>query len=387
MIVRWPEAKRQEFLAEYRRLGHRQEAADAVGVGQMVGWRWLRETGGVIRIKEQDSGHRLSWEERDMIQELAAQDVIPAEIARRLGRHRSTICRELKRHRRQWHDRVAPYSAQLAQLQADRDAARPKATRLSENPRLVEVISQWMSGPSRMSPEQVAHRLPVEFPDDESMRISHETIYQELYVQGRGHLRADLHKQLRTGRARRTPRVAAKRPRVPGELLIANRPKDVDERSVPGHWEGDLIIGKNSGSAIGTLVERHTRFVILLHLPHGRDAAAVADQIADQMARLPEHLRQSLTWDQGTELIGGHARITAEQGLTVWFCDPASPWQRGSNENTNGLLRQYFPKGTDLSIHDRAHLDEVAAGLNARPRKTLGWRTPAEALNEILEVA
>jgi len=215
------------------------------------------------------------------------------------------------------------------------------------------------------------------------MRISHETIYQELYVQGRGHLRADLHKALRTGRARRAPRRAAKRPRVPGELLIANRPKDVDGRTVPGHWEGDLIIGKDSGSAIGTLVERATRFTILLHLPHRHDAESVADAIAHEITRLPEHLARSLTWDQGCELVGSHQRITDETGLSVWFCDPASPWQRGTNENTNGLLRQYFPKGTDLSVHTRADLDNVADGLNARPRKTLGWRTPAEALAEV----
>ena len=188
---------------------------------------------------------------------------------------------------------------------------------------------------------------------------------------------------MRTGRARRAPRRAAKRPRVPGELLIANRPKDVDARTVPGHWEGDLIIGRNNASAIGTLVERTTRFVILLHLPGRHDAEAVADAIAQQITALPEHLARSLTWDQGTELVGSHQRVRAETGLTVWFCDPASPWQRGSNENTNGLLRQYFPKGTDLSAHTRQDLDDVADGLNARPRMTLGWRTPAEALTEV----
>lgn len=378
------------FWKEYRLHGSADRAAAAAGVSSGVAHRWVREAGGMFRMRVSDSGHRLSFEEREEIEELLARGDTPAQIARALGRHRSTICREIKRNLRpkgrtsSGKLKLRPYAARIAQVKAEANARRPKATKLSQHRVLAKTVQAWIGGDERMSPQQVANRLPVVFPDDESMRISHETIYQELYVQGRGHLRADLHKALRTGRARRAPRRAAKRPRVPGELLIANRPKDVDGRTVPGHWEGDLIIGKDGSSAIGTLVERATRFTILLHLPHRHDAESVADAIAHEIARLPEHLARSLTWDQGSELVGSHQRVTDETGLSVWFCDPASPWQRGTNENTNGLLRQYFPKGTDLSVHTRADLDNVADGLNARPRKTLGWRTPAEALAEVL---
>jgi transposase, IS30 family len=377
------------FWREY--LLHRdvERAAVVAGVGSSIGRRWVRESGGMFRIRVADSGHRLGFEERELIEEMLARGHTQADIARATGRARSTICREVARNARRWgltragRVRVRPYAARVAQLKAEQRARRPKPTKLSQHRVLAATVQAWIGGPERMSPQQVAHRLRVVFADDESMRVSHETLYQELYVQGRGHLRADLHQALRTGRARRAPRRAAKRPRVPGELLIANRPKDVDTRTVPGHWEGDLIIGKNNASAIGTLVERTTRFVILLHLPGRHDAEAVADAIAAQISALPEHLARSLTWDQGTELVGSHQRVRAETGLTVWFCDPASPWQRGSNENTNGLLRQYFPKGTDLSVHTRQDLDDVADGLNARPRMTLGWRTPAEALVEV----
>jgi IS30 family transposase len=378
------------FWKEYRLDGSVDRAAAAAGVSTGVASRWVREAGGMFRMRVADSGHRLSFEEREEIEELLAQGRSPAEIARATGRHRSTIGREVKRHARLYGHtpsgtvRLRPYAARVAQLKAETNARRPKPTKLSRHRVLAKTVQAWIGGDERMSPQQVANRLPVVFPDDESMRISHETIYQELYVQGRGHLRADLHKALRTGRARRAPRAAAKRPRVPSELLIANRPKDIDGRTVPGHWEGDLIIGKDGASAIGTLVERATRFTILLHLPGRHDAESVADAIAQEIARLPEHLARSLTWDQGSELVGSHERVTDETGLTVWFCDPASPWQRGTNENTNGLLRQYFPKGTDLSVHTRAELDDAADGLNARPRKTLGWRTPAEALAEVL---
>jgi IS30 family transposase len=377
------------FWREYRVDGDVERAAVVAGIGTNVARRWVRESGGMFRMRVADCGHRLGFEERELIEEMLARGHSQADIARATGRARSTICREVARNARLWGRaragtvRVRPYAARVAQLKAEQRARRPKPTKLSQHRVLAATVQAWIGGPQRMSPHQVSHRLRVVFPDDESMRVSHETLYQELYVQGRGHLRADLHRSLRTGRARRAPRRAAKRPRVPGELLIANRPKDVDARTVPGHWEGDLIIGRNNASAIGTLVERTTRFVILLHLPGRHDAEAVADAIAQQITALPEHLARSLTWDQGTELVGSHQRVRAETGLTVWFCDPASPWQRGSNENTNGLLRQYFPKGTDLSAHTRQDLDDVADGLNARPRMTLGWRTPAEALTEV----
>jgi transposase, IS30 family len=240
------------------------------------------------------------------------------------------------------------------------------------------------------SPQQIANRLKVDFPEDESMRISHEAIYQALFVQGRGGLRKDLHAALRTGRARRRPRAQTranrqgKRP-IPPAYLISERPAEVADRAVPGHWEGDLIVGTANASAIATLVERTTRFVMLLHLPHGYAAEHVATAMRARITTLPEHLRRSVTWDQGREMTP-HAGtdIGFTDDIALFFCDPHSPWQRGSNENTNGLLRQYFPKGTDLSVHTPDDLDEVADILNTRPRHTLGWASPAEKLNELL---
>jgi IS30 family transposase len=235
------------------------------------------------------------------------------------------------------------------------------------------------------SPEQIARRLRIEFPDDESMRISPEAIYQSLYVQGRGALRRELAVCLRTGRALRKPRRRAdgRRERIKDKVMISERPAEVEDRAVPGHWEGDLVIGKNGKTAVGTLVERSTRFVLLLHLGDGFDAEAVRDAITDKITTLPAALRRSLTWDQGLEM-RRHAEITIAADLPVYFCDPHSPWQRGSNENTNGLLRQYLPKSTDLSLHSATDLDTIADKLNGRPRKTLEFRTPAEELDRLL---
>ena len=237
----------------------------------------------------------------------------------------------------------------------------------------------------RWSPEQIAAQLPREFPDDEGMHLSHEAIYQALYVQGRGELRRELTRCLRTGRAVRKPhrRTDGRKQRIKDMVMISQRPPEAAERAVPGHWEGDLIIGAGNGSAIGTLVERSTRFLMLVHLPAGRNAEAFAEALTTAMADLPAQLRRSLTWDQGIEL-ARHAQITVAAELPIYFCDPASTWQRGSNENTNGLLRQYFPKSSDLSQHDPAALAAVAAELNERPRKTLGWASPAEAFNALL---
>ena len=252
------------------------------------------------------------------------------------------------------------------------------------------------------SPEQIANRIRVDFPDDESMRISHEAIYQALYVQGRGALKRELVACLRTGRALRVPRARTQgrgKRFVTPEVMISERPAEAEDRAVPGHWEGDLILGLDS-SAIGTLVERSIRFTMLLWLPRmdghgdeprvkngpalaGHGAEAVRDAIASSITALPEQLRRSLTWDQGAEM-AQHAQLRIDTGLPVYFCDPQSPWQRGTNENTNGLLRQYFPKGTDLARHSRGDLDAVALALNTRPRKTLSWKTPAEALDELL---
>jgi IS30 family transposase len=299
-------------------------------------------------------------------------------IAVRLGRSRSTVSREVRRNGCR-----GRYRALAAQAQAQERARRPKTARLAGNARLRGWVQARLE--ERWSPEQISVMLEREFPGEPEMRVSHETIYQAIYVQGRGALRRELAACLRTGRALRRPRrkEGERRGRIPGMVMISERPAEAADRAVPGHWEGDLIIGKNGRSAMGTLVERSTRFVMLLHLPAGQDAAAVAQAMTGAMATLPAQLRRSLTWDQGWEMTA-HAQITLATGLPVYFCDPHSPWQRGSNENTNGLLRQYFPKGTDLSVHSRADLDAVAAELNARPRKTLGWRTPAQALGEVL---
>jgi transposase, IS30 family len=409
-----------------------EEAGAAAGVSPAVGVRWFREYGGMapLSVLAPLSGRYLSFAEREEIALLGARDCGVREIARQLGRSPSTISRELRRNAATRGGRLE-YRATTAQWHADRRARRPKLTKLATNDALRNYVQDRLAGvitaadgtpipgpevrwigrrhgrrqdrrwAAAWSPEQIAKRLPVDFPDDVAMRVSHEAIYQALYVQGRGVLRRELTACLRTGRALRVPRARARgrgKQFVTPEVLISQRPAEADDRAVPGHWEGDLILGLDS-SAIGTLVERTTRFTMLLQLPRmeghggprvhngpalaGHGAEAVRDAIASTITTLPQQLRLSLTWDQGAEM-AQHARLRVDTGLQVFFCDPHSPWQRGTNENTNGLLRQYFPKGTDLSRHTRDDLDAVAAALNSRPRKTLGWKTPAEALNEQL---
>jgi IS30 family transposase len=356
------------------------EAAGALGVSKTAGWRWFAEAGGVIpSIVEQPSGYRLSFAEREEIAHLNSASLGVSEIARRLGRHKSTISRELRREsigRR-------GYRASVAQDEADKKARRPKRAKLATNLTLRREVQQRLE--HNHSPEQIARRLAEEFPNDPEMHVSHETIYQAIYVQGRGGLKRELAKHLRTGRALRRPgrREGSRRGRIPDMVMISERPAEVADRAVPGHWEGDLIVGANHASAIGTLVERMTRFVLLLHLPTDHGALAVQQAMIEKVSQLPEILRQTLTWDQGKEM-ANHAQIAEATGLDIFFCDPQSPWQRGSNENTNGLLRQYFPKGSDLSTHGAGYLDYVAAELNNRPRKTLGWKTPAETLDQLL---
>ena len=380
------------------------------------------------------SGRYLAFAEREEIALALAQDFGVREIARRLGRAASTVSRELRRNAATRSGGLE-YRASTAQWHAERSARRPKRAKLAINAALRayvqdrlagQVVAQdgaavrgpivpWKGrrhGPRQKrrwgmawSPEQIAQRLRHDFPGDETMQISHEAIYQALYVQGRGGLRRELTACLRTGRALRVPRARARgrgKAFISPEVMISERPAEADDRAVPGHWEGDLILGVQS-SAIGTLVERTTRFTMLLHLPPmdghgpgarvkngpalaGHGAGAVRDAITRTITTLPEQLRRSLTWDQGAEL-SQHAQLRIETGIQIYFCDPHSPWQRGTNENTNGLLRQYFPKGTDLSMHSVDALAAVAATLNGRPRKTLGWRTPAEALNELMKSA
>jgi len=320
---------------------------------------------------------RLSLIEREEIRAgIAAGDSFHA-IARRLGRAPSTISREVGGVRGR-----SRYRATRADDRACLRALRPKPAKLVQSQRLRRAVTQMLE--RRFSPQQISARLKLDYSDDPEMRIAAETIYQSLYVQSRGRFRKDLTRYLRTGRQQRKPRRGPTgQGRIPEMVSISERPAEVGDRAVPGHWEGDLIIGTRNRSFIGTLVERQTRFVILTEL--GRDATTetVTARIAEQIVRLPEQLRRSLTWDQGREM-ARHREFTVATGVQVYFCDPHSPWQRGSNENTNGLLRQYFPKGTDLAAHNQAGLDQVAAQLNARPRQTLNWLTPAEKMIELL---
>lgn len=426
--------QRQEFWRRVAEGLTSEDAATACGVSPVLGTRWFRESGGMPLISlDPPSGRCLSFEEREEIAVLRAQECGVREVARRLGRSPSTVSRELRRNAATRGGRL-DYRASVAQWHADRQARRPGTSKLAGNERLQEYVqdrlagavtttdgsmvpgpqTRWIGrrhGPRKdrrwatsWSPEQIARRLPVDFPDDESMRISHEASYQALYVQGRGGLKRELTACLRTGRALRVPRARARgrgKNLVTDEVRISQRPAEAEDRAVPGHWEGDLIIGLNR-SAIGTLVERTTRFTMLLHLPpmpghdgprmkngpalSGHGAQAVRDAIAETITTLPEQLRRSLTCNQGAEM-AQHAQLRLDTGLEVYFADPHSPWQRGTNENTNGLLRQYFPKGTDLARHSRGDLNAVALALNSRPRKTLAWKTPGEALSEQLRLS
>ncbi|UQR61483.1 IS30 family transposase [Bradyrhizobium sp. C-145] len=413
-----------------------EDAALEAGLSQPVGSRLFRRAGGMPPAMFRSSakplsGRYLSLAEREDIALLKVQGHSIQEIGRRLGRAASTVSRELRRNAATRGGGLE-YRATTAQWHADRSARRPKPTKLALNEALRSYVEERLAGgvvapsgacipgPSvrwngrrhgrrrdrrwakAWSPEQIARRLLIDFPDDKTMRISHEAIYQALFVQARGVLRSELTACLRTGRVLRVPRGRVRRRGkgfVSPEIMIRERPAEAADRAVPGHWEGDLILGLGS-SASGTLVERTTRFTMLLHLPRlaghgeaprkkngpalaGHGAEAVRDAISRTIVTLPEELRRSLTWDQGAEM-AQHDRLKIDAGIQVYFCDPQSPWQRGTNENTNGLLRQYVPKGTDLSIHSADEIAAVAAALNARPRKTLGWKTPAEALDELL---
>ena len=319
----------------------------------------------------------LSLAEREEISRGLARGESCAAIARALGRVTSTVTREVKANGGRQR-----YRAWDAHRRAHERARRPKVAKLT-CPRLAATVGEMLH--QRWSPQQIARRLKREYPLEPEMWVSHETIYQSLFVQGRGSLRKELHQCLRSGRARRRPRDrrANGQGQIPNMVMISDRPAEVEDRAVPGHWEGDLILGKNNRSAIGTLVERSTRYVELLHLPDGHSAEHVRAAMTAKIQQLPEHLRRSLTWDQGKEM-SQHVEFTIDTGVQVYFCDPHSPWQRGSNENTNGLLRQYFPKGTDLSDHNAEHLDAVAAQLNGRPRQTLDWLKPSEKLAELI---
>ncbi|WP_420900992.1 IS30 family transposase [Micromonospora tulbaghiae] len=369
------------------------EACRLVGINRKTGHRWRYGRTRQTKAGQQAvppaarplavSDRFLSQAERIVIADRLREGASQAAIAAELRRSPGTISREIRRNR---HPDSGDYRPYAAQQRADSRRPRPKIGKIAACPALREHVQAMLD--RKHSPEQISRRLRRDFPERNELHVSHETIYQALYVQGRGELRRELTAALRTGRAVRRPR------RQPGQrqprfthpmVMISERPAEADDRAVPGHWEGDLIIGKDNGSAIGTLVERSTRYVLLVHLGAGRSADRVRDGLLTTMATLPQHLKRSLTWDQGIEMAMHHQfSITAQ--MPVYFCDPHSPWQRGSNENTNGLLRQYFPKGTDLAVHGPDHLATVAAELNGRPRKTLGWDTPAERLAKLIAV-
>ncbi len=410
------------------------EAALKVGVSVPVGMRWFRHAGGMTPISlVEPSGRYLSFAEREEIALLRVQEVGVRDIARRLGRDPSTISRELRRNAATRSGK-SEYRALVAQWKAQQAAKRPKSAKLIVNPRLCAYVQERLSGKVRRpdgsavdgptpppwkglnkphradrrwalawSPEQISHRLKVDFPDDESMRISPEAIYQSLFIEGRGALKRELVACLRTGRALRQPRQRTRNKaegHVTADVVLSERPAEAADRAVPGHWEGDLIIGTGR-SAIGTLVERKSRTVLLVHLPRiegwgekpyvkngpslgGYGAIAMNAALTASLTTLPEQLRKTLTWDRGKEL-SGHAQLAFETGTKVYFADPHSPWQRPTNENTNGVLRQYFPKGTDLSRWSADDLEAVALAVNNRPRKVLGWKTPAEVFEEQLQ--
>ncbi|WP_236123527.1 IS30 family transposase [Cellulomonas palmilytica] len=409
-----------------------EEAAAGVGVSWPVGSRWFRHAGGMAPLPlAEPTGRYLSFHEREELALLKARGLGVRAIARELGRDPGTISRELRRNAATRGGKPE-YRATVAQWKAQTAARRPKPAKLVINARLQEYVQVRLSGQLRRpdgtlaagpattwkglnkphrsdrrwatawSPEQISRRLVIDFPDDEDMRISHEAIYQALYIQGRGALQRELVTCLRTGRALRKPRERARnRPQghVTADVVLAERPAEAEDRAVPGHWEGDLMIGLNR-SAIGTVVERTSRYTLLVHLPRlegygtvppvkngpalgGYGAIAMKDALTATMTTMPSELLRSLTWDRGKEL-SAHAQFKIDTGIAVYFADPHSPWQRGTNENTNGLLRQYFPKGTDLSRWPAEDLLAVQAAINSRPRKVLGWRTPAEDLDEQL---
>lgn len=320
----------------------------------------------------------LRFEEREIISRELSKDRSARFIAKALGRHHSTIAREIDRN-----GGAKEYRAGDAHRRAEDNLRRPKERKLESSTRLHDAVNDGLQ--EKWSPKQISERLREDHPDDAEMNVSHETIYECLYLQARGELRTQLKIALRQGRTRRVNRSRATSTR--GKILdmvnISERPKEADDRAVPGFWEGDLIIGKGNKSQIATLVERTTRFVMLVRIPYDRNAERVAYLLAKKMETLPEFMRNSITWDQGKEM-ARHVEFTIQTGMPIYFCDPHSPWQRGSNENTNGLLRQYFPKGTDLSLHTQEELDKVAEQLNGRPRETLNWRKPIEVFNDLV---
>lgn len=360
------------------------DAARAAGVSQSTALRWIKFRGGVKPSPTVASGRFLTVEERVEIHAGVRAGLSAAQIARMLGRHRSTICRELSRNCSPGSRSArGTYRALAAHHRAQERARRPKPRKIDLNVALRQRVQHYLD--LDFSPEQVARQLRRDFGDDRTMTVSHEAIYQCIYINSAGGLRRELKARLRTGRTLRSPsrKPAQRQRRIPDMVNIVERPLEANGRAVPGHWEGDLIMGAKNESAVGTLVDRSTRFVQLLHLPHGHDPVAVRDEMIRAINRLPQTLRRSVTWDQGMEM-RRHREITMATNMEIYFCDPRSPWQRPTNENTNGLLRQYLPHGVDLRAFTRDDLDAIEHRLNQRPRKVLEWRTPYEALHDIL---
>jgi transposase, IS30 family len=381
------EARRMDAVLRKQILMLRARGATYEDIQEQLGYRSIRgitavlgPTGGVLPSPVEpgsERDRRLRLEERIDIQLGIALGLSFTTIAAGLGRVASTVSREVGAN-----GGPKRYRAVAAQRRATVRARRPRPTKLATDPGLAELVTAGLE--ALWSPRQIAGFLREWFPAQPEKWVSHETIYKSIYVQGRGELRRELARCLRTGRAQRKQRSRIeRRGRIPDMVNISERPPEIEDRAVPGHWEGDLIVGKNSKSAVGTLVERSTRFVMLLHLPDGHGATAVREAMTAAMAQLPEALRRSVTWDQGKEL-AQHVQFSLDTDVDVYFCDPHSPWQRGTNENTNGLLRQYMPKGTDLSVHTAGDLQDIADSLNGRPRQTLGWKTPREALVTLL---
>lgn len=369
-------------------------AARRVGATHGTGNNWWAQSGQMMTVNmgavgglrdpapsPEGPGRALSLEERGMIQMGLRSGMGYAGIGELIGRDKSVVWREVNRNA----SADGVYYASVAHAKAHQSRRRPKPLKLVRNEALCRLIGVWMD--EGWSPKLISEMLAFYFPDDQTMQVSHETIYQAIYVQARGSLRADLAEKLSLKRKQRIPHTADRTRNSPYKeaFKISERPAEVQDRAVPGHWEGDLIIGSN-GTAIGTLVERSTRFTILLHLPGDHSAETVAAAMIREMGHLPDHLRRSITWDRGTEL-AGYAKIQTALETTLYFCDPHSPWQRGTNENTNRLLRFWFEKGSDLSVHDPEDLRRVAAKLNRRPRPTLNLQTPANRLNQLLQTA
>jgi len=368
----WAAMQRGEFITD---------AAAEAGTYRKKGARWLVAAGGVRPRRGRDlKGRCLTFSDREEIALGRARGESMRAIAARLGRSPSTISRELARNAG---CAGQSYRATTAHALAYERAGRPKPSKLATNAALAQQVEQDLQ--RRYSPEQIAGRLRRQFPEDPEMWVSTETIYQSLHVQSRGALRRDLARCLRTGRALRRPcrRAGQRKNRIPDMINISQRPAEAADRAVPGHWEGDLIIGKANASAIGTLVERTTGYTMLVHLPDGYKPEQVRDALAAKIQTLPELLRASLTWDQGPEM-RDWKQVSVAADIDIYFCDPHAPWQRATNENTNGLLRQYFPKGSDLAVHGAVDLDWVATELNDRPRKRLGFSKPIEEIGPLL---